>query len=142
MVWADTTDIGCGVASCRMYGLSIVCRYGSSINWNNKQPYEVKSRELCPKEQNIPKDGFQSMHDDAPLSIVNINNKLSTTGSSRSRVLHNRLNSRCISLKDLQFIRLYAPNIWKDLHYFSKGNRGGTRHVYTQRQQIGSKILF
>ncbi|CAH8596652.1 unnamed protein product [Schistosoma intercalatum] len=76
MVWAKTKDIGCGVASCPKYGLSIVCNYGPGGNWNNEKPYEVKSRQLCPKRQNIPKDSFQMMPDDtlrAPLSKVNIN---------------------------------------------------------------------
>ncbi|CAH8610712.1 unnamed protein product [Schistosoma bovis] len=89
MVWAKTTDIGCGVASCPRYGLSIVCNYGPGGNWNNEKPYEVKSRELCPEMQNIPKDSFQMMRDDtlrAPLSIVNVNHKLSSIGSSEGLV--------------------------------------------------------
>ncbi|CAH8612922.1 unnamed protein product [Schistosoma curassoni] len=89
MAWAKTTDIGCGVASCPRYGLSIVCNYGPGGNWNNEKPYEVKSRELCPKMQNIPKDSFQKARDDtlrAPLSIVNVNHMLSSIGSSEGLV--------------------------------------------------------
>ncbi|KAH9581220.1 hypothetical protein MS3_00011030 [Schistosoma haematobium] len=89
MAWAKTTDIGCGVASCPKYGLSIVCNYGPGGNWNNEKPYEVKSRELCPKMQNIPKESFQTTRDDtqrAPSSIVNVNHKLSSIGSSEGNV--------------------------------------------------------
>ncbi|VDP86928.1 unnamed protein product [Schistosoma mattheei] len=52
MVWAKTTDIGCGVASCPKNVLSIVCNYGPGGNWNNENPYEVKSREFCPSSEN------------------------------------------------------------------------------------------
>ncbi|VDP68632.1 unnamed protein product [Schistosoma curassoni] len=96
MVWANTTDIGCGVASCPRYGLSIVCNYGPGGNWTDEKPYEVKSRELCPEKQNIPKDSFQTMRDNkqrAPLSIANVNHKLSSTGSSGSRVHERRPNN-------------------------------------------------
>ncbi|CAH8634065.1 unnamed protein product, partial [Schistosoma rodhaini] len=58
MVWAKTTDIGCGVANCSTYGLSIVCNYGPGGNWINEKPYEVKPRNLCPVVQNISKDSF------------------------------------------------------------------------------------
>ncbi|CAH8624020.1 unnamed protein product [Schistosoma haematobium] len=60
-----------------------------SGNWNNEKPYEVKSRELCPKMQNIPKESFQTTRDDtqrAPSSIVNVNHKLSSIGSSEGNV--------------------------------------------------------
>ncbi|RTG89433.1 uncharacterized protein DC041_0008041 [Schistosoma bovis] len=106
MVWAKTTDIGCGVASCPRYGLSIVCNYGPGGNWNNEKPYEVKSRGLCPKMQNIPKDSFQMMRDDtlrAPLSIVNVNQKLSTTGSSGRRVHDRRIQGQPTSINSFEY---------------------------------------
>ncbi|VDP77475.1 unnamed protein product [Schistosoma mattheei] len=122
MVWAKTTDIGCGVASCPMYCLSIVCNYGPGGNWNNEKPYEVKSRELCPKMQNIPKDSFQTMRDGtqrAALPIVNINNKLSTTGSSRRNKQRKWRSGK------------------KSLDKFSKSVRDGSGHGNVQRQHNG-----
>ncbi|CAH8624029.1 unnamed protein product, partial [Schistosoma haematobium] len=101
MAWAKTTDIGCGVASCPKYGLSIVCNYGPGGNWNNEKPYEVKSRELCPKLQNIPKESFRTTRYDtqrAPSSMLNVNHKLLMTGSSRSRVHHQRTHDQPISI--------------------------------------------
>ncbi|CAH8623837.1 unnamed protein product [Schistosoma haematobium] len=105
MAWANTTDIGCGVASCPRYGLSIVCNYGPGGNWTDEKPYEVKSRELCPEKQNIPKDSFQTMRENtqrAPLSIANVNHKLSSTGSSGSRVHERRPNSQCVPTNIIQ----------------------------------------
>ncbi|CAH8595066.1 unnamed protein product [Schistosoma intercalatum] len=106
MAWAKTTDIGCGVASCPKNGLSIVCNYGPGGNWNNEKPYEVKSRELCPKMQNIPKGSFQKTHDNtqrARLSIVNVNQKLSTTGSSGSRVHDQRIQGQPTSINSFEY---------------------------------------
>ncbi|CAH8626742.1 unnamed protein product [Schistosoma rodhaini] len=60
MAWAKTTDIGCGVANCPRYGLSIVCNYGPGGNWNNEKPYEVKPRHMCSMMQNIPKNSLQT----------------------------------------------------------------------------------
>nr|ABO09815.1 venom allergen-like protein 14 [Schistosoma mansoni] len=60
MVWAKTTDIGCGVANCQRYGLSVVCYYGPGGNWINEKPYKVKPHNLCPIVQSIPKDHFQT----------------------------------------------------------------------------------
>ncbi|VDP74167.1 unnamed protein product [Schistosoma curassoni] len=116
MVWAKTTDIGCGVASCPKYGLSIVCNYGPGGNWNNEKPYEVKSRGLCPKMQNIPKDSFQRTRDDtlrAPLSIVNVNHKLSRTGSSGSRVHDQRKHDQPISINAFQYSRRNTQRKWR-----------------------------
>ncbi|RTG80994.1 uncharacterized protein DC041_0006689 [Schistosoma bovis] len=112
MVWAKTTDIGCGVASCPRYGLSIVCNYGPNGNWNNEKPYEVKSRGLCPKMQNIPKDSFQMMRDDtlrAPLSIVNVNHKLSSIGSSEGLVNDQPStgSQRTLDEKSLEILELH-----------------------------------
>ncbi|CAH8607948.1 unnamed protein product [Schistosoma guineensis] len=58
MVWAKTTDIGCGVASCPTYGLSIVCNYGPGGNWNNEKPYVLRSREFCPSSENTNNEMF------------------------------------------------------------------------------------
>uniref|UniRef100_A0A3Q0KR02 Venom allergen-like (VAL) 21 protein n=1 Tax=Schistosoma mansoni TaxID=6183 RepID=A0A3Q0KR02_SCHMA len=60
MAWAKTTDIGCGVANCPRYGLSIVCNYGPGGNWNNEKPYEVKPRHMCSMMQNIPQNSLQT----------------------------------------------------------------------------------
>ncbi|CAH8429046.1 unnamed protein product [Schistosoma rodhaini] len=60
MVWAKTTDIGCGVANCQRYGLSVVCYYGPGGNWINEKPYKVKPHNLCPIVQSIPEDRFQT----------------------------------------------------------------------------------
>ncbi|VDO99863.1 unnamed protein product [Schistosoma margrebowiei] len=118
-----------------------------SVNWNNEQPYEVKSRESCPKMQNIPKDSFQTMRDNtqrAPLSKVNVNHKLSTTGSSGNRVLHKRPNSRCISLNYIGNIPRNTQNIWmsgkKAEHKLSKSVRGGSGHGFVQGQHNGKIV--
>ncbi|CAH8624043.1 unnamed protein product [Schistosoma haematobium] len=132
MVWAKTTDIGCGVASCPKYGLSIVCNYGPGGNWNNEKPYEAKSLELCLKEQNVPKESFQTTRYDtqrAPLSKVNINPKLSSTGSSGSRVHDHRLKSQHIPVNNLQHNRRKTQRIRvsrkkKNKQTFSKSVRG------------------
>ncbi|KAH8873832.1 Cysteine-rich secretory protein LCCL domain-containing 2 [Schistosoma japonicum] len=61
MVWANTTDIGCGVAKCPEYkGLSIVCNYGPGGNWINDNPYEVKRHDECPKVQTLVVQNTQS----------------------------------------------------------------------------------
>ncbi|CAH8607979.1 unnamed protein product [Schistosoma guineensis] len=142
MVWAKTTDIGCGVASCPTYGLSIVCNYGPGGNWNNEKPYELKSRELCPKMQNIRKDSFQMMRDDtprAPLSKVNVNHKLSSIGSSVSRVHYQRIQGQPISINNFQHSRRNTQRKWssgtKALHKFSKSVRCVSGHGNDQRQQ-------
>ncbi|CAH8615920.1 unnamed protein product [Schistosoma bovis] len=145
MAWAKTTDIGCGVASCPRYGLSIVCNYGPGGNRNNEKPYEVKSREFCPKMQNIRKDRFQMMRDDtlrAPLSIVNSNHKLSRTGSSRSRVHDQRKHDQPISINAFQYSRRNTQRNGisekKSLEKFSKSVHDG--HGNEQRQQNGRKV--
>ncbi|CAH8607791.1 unnamed protein product [Schistosoma guineensis] len=74
-------------------------------NGTDEKPYEVKSRELCPEKQNIPKDNFQTMRENtqrAPLSIANVNHKLSSTGSSGSRVHERRPNSQCVPINIIQ----------------------------------------
>ncbi|VDP46487.1 unnamed protein product [Schistosoma margrebowiei] len=128
MVWANTTDIGCGVATCANYRLSIVCNYGPSGNWTDEKPYEVKSRELCPEKQNNTQR--------APLSIANVNHKLSSAGLSRNGVHHQRPNSQCISLNNSQNNRRNTQSIWtfgnKALHKFSKSVRDGSGHGYVQ----------
>ncbi|VDP50025.1 unnamed protein product [Schistosoma margrebowiei] len=128
MVWANTTDIGCGVATCSEYGLSIVCNYGPGGNWTDEKPYEVKSRELCPEKQNNTQR--------APLSIANVNHKLSSTGSSGSRVHKRRPNSKCTQ----NYLR-NTLHIWmsgkENKQMFSKSVRDGSGYGYVQGQHNG-----
>ncbi|VDO95896.1 unnamed protein product [Schistosoma margrebowiei] len=138
MAWAKTTDIGCGVASCPKYGLSIVCNYGPGGNRKREKPYEVKSRELCPKMQNIPKDRFRTMRDNtqrAPLSIVNVNPKLSSAGSSGRRVV---LNGQRIPMNNLHHNGRNTQVIWisrtGNRQEFSMSDRGGSGLDYVQGQ--------
>ncbi|KAH9581221.1 hypothetical protein MS3_00000578 [Schistosoma haematobium] len=149
MVWAKTTDIGCGVASCPKYGLSIVCNYGPGGNWNDEKPYEVKSRELCPKMQNIPKGSFKTMHDNtqrAPLSMVNVNHKFSTTGSSGSRVHELRPQIQPIPLnifgnngRNTRIISTFGN---ENKHMFSKSVRDGSSLVYVQGQHNNRSVRY
>ncbi|CAH8546723.1 unnamed protein product [Schistosoma turkestanicum] len=63
MVWANTTDIGCGVAYCpQSRNMFIVCNYGPGGNWNRRKPYEVKSRDLCHGVQGFGKHRKKSLH--------------------------------------------------------------------------------
>ncbi|CAH8607964.1 unnamed protein product [Schistosoma guineensis] len=110
-----------------------------SGNWNNEKPYELKSRELCPKMQNIRKDSFQMMRDDtprAPLSKVNVNHKLSSIGSSVSRVHYQRIQDQPISINNFQHSRRNTQRKWrsgtKALHKFSKDVRVGSVFGYVQ----------
>ncbi|VDP03729.1 unnamed protein product [Schistosoma margrebowiei] len=147
MAWAKTTDIGCGVASCPIYGLSIVCNYGPGGNWNREKPYEVKSLELCPKMENIPKDSFQTMRDNtqrAPFTMVNINPKLSSTGSSGRRVNDQHLNGQRIPINNLHHNRRNRQRISmsrkKIRQKFSKIVRGGSGHGFVQGQHNGKIV--
>ncbi|CAH8631384.1 unnamed protein product [Schistosoma haematobium] len=113
-------------------------------NWNNEKPYEVKSRALCPKMQNIRKVGFQTTRDDthrAPSSIVNIKDKMSKTGSSGSRVNHKRTHDQPISIKTFHYILRNTQRKWrsgkKSLDKFSKSVRDGSGHGNVQRQHNG-----
>ncbi|VDP07842.1 unnamed protein product [Schistosoma mattheei] len=149
MVWAKTTDIGCGVASCPKNVLSIVCNYSPGGNWNNENPYEVKSRELCPKMQNIPEGSFQTMSDDtprAPLSIVNVNHKLSRTGSSGSRVHDQRIQGQPTSINNFQYSRRNTKRKWtsgkKALDKFSKSVRDRSGNGNVQRQHNGRIVRY
>ncbi|CAH8612937.1 unnamed protein product [Schistosoma curassoni] len=93
-----------------------LCPTIKSGNWNNEKPYEVKSRELCPKMQNIPKDSFQRTRDDtlrAPLSIVNVNHKLSSIRSSGSRVHDQRKHDQPISINAFQYSRSNTQRKWR-----------------------------
>ncbi|CAH8626807.1 unnamed protein product [Schistosoma rodhaini] len=97
MAWAKTTDIGCGVANCPRYGLSIVCNYGPGGNWNNEKPYEVKPRNLCPKVQNIPKNSLQtnSVHTQhGPKPLTQSEEKVSTNIQNGRRECNQREQSR------------------------------------------------
>uniref|UniRef100_A0A3Q0KUA5 Venom allergen-like (VAL) 1 protein n=1 Tax=Schistosoma mansoni TaxID=6183 RepID=A0A3Q0KUA5_SCHMA len=97
MAWAKTTDIGCGVANCPRYGLSIVCNYGPGGNWNNEKPYEVKPRNLCPKVQNIPKNSLQtnSVHTQhGPKPLTQSEEKVSTNVQNGRRECNQREQSR------------------------------------------------
>uniref|UniRef100_A0A094ZEH4 Venom allergen 5 n=1 Tax=Schistosoma haematobium TaxID=6185 RepID=A0A094ZEH4_SCHHA len=147
MVWAKTTDIGCGVASCPKYGLSIVCNYGPGGNWTDEKPYEVKSRELCPEKQNIPKDSFQTMRENtqrAPLSIANVNHKLSSTGSSGSRVHERRPNSQCVPTNIIQNNLFNTKSIYgkKALHMLLKSVRSGSGLGYVQGQHNNRRLVW
>ncbi|VDP72010.1 unnamed protein product [Schistosoma mattheei] len=147
MAWANTTDIGCGVASCPRYGLSIVCNYGPGGNWTDEKPYEVKSRELCPKEQNVPKDSFQTMRENtqrAPLSIANVNHKLSSTGSSGSRVHERRPNSQCVPTNIIQNNLFNTKSIYgkKALHMLLKSVRSGSGLGYVQGQHNNRRVRY
>ncbi|CAH8546760.1 unnamed protein product [Schistosoma turkestanicum] len=63
MVWANTTDIGCGVAYCSQHrNTFIVCNYGPGGNWNRQKPYEVKSRDLCHGVQGFDKHRNKPSH--------------------------------------------------------------------------------
>ncbi|CAH8613455.1 unnamed protein product [Schistosoma margrebowiei] len=116
-------------------------------NWYNEQPYEVKSRESCPKLQNIHNDGFRTMRDNtqrAPLSKVNINPKLSSTGSSGSRVHDKRLQNQCLPINYIENNRRNTQNIWmsgkKAEHKLSKSVRGGSGHGFVQGQHNGKIV--
>ncbi|KAM7540499.1 hypothetical protein Aperf_G00000031439 [Anoplocephala perfoliata] len=42
MVWADTTDLGCGATKCNYQGhmmYYLICHYGPTGNFNNQRPY-------------------------------------------------------------------------------------------------------
>lgn len=48
MIWANTIEVGCGIASCPNMNLGFntvfgVCNYGLGGNYTNKKPYEVDS---------------------------------------------------------------------------------------------------
>ncbi|CAI2732478.1 unnamed protein product [Schistosoma spindalis] len=76
-----------------------------SGNWNYEKPYEVKSRELCPKKQITPTSSLQKLRDNtknAPLSIINTNHKVSTTGSSGSSLHDQRLNVEHIRINSFR----------------------------------------
>ncbi|CAH8594828.1 unnamed protein product [Schistosoma intercalatum] len=114
-------------------------------NWTDEKPYEVKSRELCPEKQNIPKDSFQTMRDNtqrAPLSIANVNHKLSSTGSSGSRVHERRPNSQCVPTNLIQNNLFNTKSIYgkKALHMLLKSVRSGSGLGYVQGQQNGRNV--
>ncbi|VDP77760.1 unnamed protein product [Echinostoma caproni] len=52
VVWAASTDIGCGVTDCKSnpsyaYGLSIVCNYGPGGNYAGQKPYTKGNQSVC-----------------------------------------------------------------------------------------------
>nr|CAH8866030.1 unnamed protein product [Trichobilharzia regenti] len=72
MVFANTTDIGCGVTKCPginniKNGLFIVCNYGPAANLNAR-PYEAKNiNEVCPVKETAV--GVQSEHAEWHLTM-------------------------------------------------------------------------
>ncbi|KAK4468383.1 hypothetical protein MN116_000179, partial [Schistosoma mekongi] len=101
MVWAKTTDIGCGVAKCPAYqGFAIVCNYGPGGNWNNEKPYEVKRRDECPDVRNSASRNAQSppvKYNPESLRLHQNHQDLSTlphNGQARSRIKHPAQSSK------------------------------------------------
>ncbi|CAH8613470.1 unnamed protein product [Schistosoma margrebowiei] len=97
-------------------------------NWTDEKPYEVKSRELCPEKQNNTQR--------APLSIANVNHKLSSTGSSGNRVHKRRPNSICTQNYLRNTLRIWMSGK-ENKQKFSKSVRDGSGYGYVQGQHNG-----